>query len=481
MTVPFTFATSTNPIPLANLDANFAAVGNATGVTYTAPFTGGVAETVSAKLAQTVSVKDFGAVGDGVTDDTLAIQAAVSAANQIYSKSVFFPAGKYIVNNTINLTINTGVSVPEIWGEGADSTQIQAGSLLGAKPVFYHLGGSPSSNSQWRGFSIYGTGAANGQYGIHHVNTCFVNYDEIYFSGLESAVRFENEGNGFTEQNVLTNCWCVNSYYFISFARQLGSTQNSFRGTGFASECHMDLTTYTQARMMRVYYLNSLACNCYNTPINGSIWIGSAQAVIQNDGNVSVRSTGTLRYETSSNPWTFGTGSALCTDYFTGILVGLAYNPVGNTCQLEGFINQNAINQSGTFTPVLTTSSGSLTISYAVAGQQGWYELNGKTCTFSIFLNVTSWSGATGIVAIDGFPFRGSALPISGGVTPVTYVPVFSQNVIFTSQIWLGSEANQTYQSLYQTVSNSSATPVAWSQLKTTGFNLNIRGSYEIA
>ena len=65
MTVPFTFATSTNPIPLSNLDANFAALGNASGVTYTPPFTGGVAETVSDKLAQTVSVKDFGALGDG--------------------------------------------------------------------------------------------------------------------------------------------------------------------------------------------------------------------------------------------------------------------------------------------------------------------------------------------------------------------------------------------------------------------------------
>ena len=242
-------------------------------------------------------------------------------------------------------------------------------------------------NSKWSGFSISGTAAADGQWGIHHINTCFVNYDGIYFSELESGIRFENSGGGFTEQNVLTNCWCVASYYFISFARQVGSTQDSFRGTGFASECHMDLTTHAQARMMRVYYLNSLACNCYNTPINGSIWIDSAQAVMQNDGPTPIRSAGTLRYETSSNPWTFGTGSLLCTDYFTGTLIGFAYNPVGNTCQLEGFINQNIINQTGTFTPVLTSAGGSLSTSYAVAGQQGWYSLEGKICTFQIFID----------------------------------------------------------------------------------------------
>jgi hypothetical protein len=60
MTVPFTFATSISPIPLSNLDANFAAVGNSSNVTYTPPFTGGVPESVSAKLSQTVSVQDFG-------------------------------------------------------------------------------------------------------------------------------------------------------------------------------------------------------------------------------------------------------------------------------------------------------------------------------------------------------------------------------------------------------------------------------------
>ena len=43
-----------------------------------------------------VNVKDFGAVGDGVTDDTAAIQAAIDAS---VNKTLYFPAGDYVIRN----------------------------------------------------------------------------------------------------------------------------------------------------------------------------------------------------------------------------------------------------------------------------------------------------------------------------------------------------------------------------------------------
>ena len=62
--------------------------------------TGATARTVDAKLKDTVSVKDFGAVGDGVTDDTAAIQAAI-ASLPARGGIVTFPPGKFLTTAKI--------------------------------------------------------------------------------------------------------------------------------------------------------------------------------------------------------------------------------------------------------------------------------------------------------------------------------------------------------------------------------------------
>src|SRR3546814_4289461 len=52
--------------------------------------------TLAARLDDYTNVKDFGAVGDGVTDDTAAIQAAVTAALIAGKKRLRFPSGNYL-------------------------------------------------------------------------------------------------------------------------------------------------------------------------------------------------------------------------------------------------------------------------------------------------------------------------------------------------------------------------------------------------
>jgi hypothetical protein len=72
---------------------------DASQVSYNPPFIDAVSTNVEAKLSQYVSVMDFGAVGDGSTDDTVAIQSALDT-----QKSVFVPSGEYVVSSTLRLT-----------------------------------------------------------------------------------------------------------------------------------------------------------------------------------------------------------------------------------------------------------------------------------------------------------------------------------------------------------------------------------------
>lgn len=62
------------------------------------------------KLNDVVSVKDFGAVGDGVTDDTTAIQSAINAAAATGTIVIFF-SGTFVITSGINQPANTVVDL----------------------------------------------------------------------------------------------------------------------------------------------------------------------------------------------------------------------------------------------------------------------------------------------------------------------------------------------------------------------------------
>lgn len=60
--------------------------------------------TYSMIQGMSVNVQDYGALGDGVADDTAAIQDALDAVSQY--GSVYFPAGNYIISNELILNVD---------------------------------------------------------------------------------------------------------------------------------------------------------------------------------------------------------------------------------------------------------------------------------------------------------------------------------------------------------------------------------------
>jgi hypothetical protein len=116
--------------------------------------TSGTATTVQAKLRQTVSIKDFGAVGDGTTDDTSAIQAARDyAATRSYAgntTAITWPAGRYKYTTSPNWAIialqmnfqgevwliNDGTGVSFLFDGGATGTGVYGIQIIGFPRIY---------------------------------------------------------------------------------------------------------------------------------------------------------------------------------------------------------------------------------------------------------------------------------------------------------------------------------------------------------
>ena len=84
-------------------------------VTFLQSGTGAVTRSGQSKMRDVVSVKDFGAVGDGAADDTVAIQAAMN----IGAREIRFPAGTYKITSTITWT-----GPRDLVGDGPKSTEL---------------------------------------------------------------------------------------------------------------------------------------------------------------------------------------------------------------------------------------------------------------------------------------------------------------------------------------------------------------------
>lgn len=115
---------------------------DSTDVSYTATGTGAVLRNVSAKLNESVSVKDFGAVGDGVTDDTAAIQAAIDSL--VTGGTVVLPTGVYKTTSTLTLNVE-GVSL------------VGEGGLSGHFPVVVGSSGVVGQGAHTGATRVYGT------------------------------------------------------------------------------------------------------------------------------------------------------------------------------------------------------------------------------------------------------------------------------------------------------------------------------------
>ena len=129
------------------------------------------------------NVKDFGAVGDGSTNDQAAISAAVSAAGS--SGTIYFPSGTYLVNSTVTMTsrcafvgesrynscLKTNSNIPIITMDTTSSC---------SRSVFQHLRFQGIASSGCAGILITGSSSA-------WTSTCLFN--DLCFDGIYYGIR----------------------------------------------------------------------------------------------------------------------------------------------------------------------------------------------------------------------------------------------------------------------------------------------------
>ena len=197
----------------ASLRSNLASDDGAGLVGFKSPLANSIKRTLHDKNNDLVSVKDFGVVGDGVTDDTAAFQAAIDS-----KKSLYIPDAIYLISSTLIITATDSLcivgnsfghindqttgSVIKFTGSASPAIRVQGGAI-GAKISGLFLDIQDSSSD---GFDLGGAWylklqdcvVRNARYGVYlHHDT------PDYFSGVAelTSCYFAKCANGVKTSN----------------------------------------------------------------------------------------------------------------------------------------------------------------------------------------------------------------------------------------------------------------------------------------
>lgn len=150
---------------------------NSSSVDFLQSGTGAVTRTAQAKMRDVVSVKDFGAVGDGITDDTDAIQAAIDSVGT--AGTVIIPDGNYLVTSTIL------ISNPEVhlWGMGQWTTKITFAPTAADTCLEIHDGANVIYNGSVKGIAFYSADTTYAKIAIDVIDVKVYYFEDIYIAG----------------------------------------------------------------------------------------------------------------------------------------------------------------------------------------------------------------------------------------------------------------------------------------------------------
>lgn len=212
--------------------------------------TGAVTRTVQSKLRDVVSVRDFGAVGDGVTDDTAAIQAAIEASKQVRAayyaldpatgtKRIYLPAGVYLISSPLSL-----YSFQEFVGDGPGTLLKASGGFSGTALIL--LKSVTPATVNW----CVGTVVSNLSFiaSVAAIRQSASNILNCLFSNLTFTTTYGLMLDSYTQACVINRIYSGGSIDQIVFLKgnwNLIEDIDKEQGTGATTEAYVELANHS--------------------------------------------------------------------------------------------------------------------------------------------------------------------------------------------------------------------------------------------